>query len=296
MVTGEGAPEMIVELTQTLVSVSQGVVVSAGEEPEGTEPVGMEPPGIETVGMEPPGIETVGMEPPGIETETELVGAGPELRGMLGMTAVEEGRLGTELEGAGAPGKPQPVNHSKMMSSMLTLISIPVQPARKAASSARASKDRASRLSPQARMERAPRRLTESRLKMVSLRKPVMSTRRPETSSRETSTVAPRDSQSRTTAFSSTPREQLEPESQTARAVRTSTSRDEASSPLAQALRARRTLASMSTATLVSRKAARMAWAWTERTPPSPTKAPTEAPTEMALRASTPMSPMATRS
>jgi hypothetical protein len=110
---------------------------------------------------------------------TEPVWAGPEgTRGVLETpVGVAEGRLGTEEEeGAGAPGMLQPVNHSMMISSMLMPMSMPVQPPRKAASSARASQERMVRLSPPARRPRALRRLMLREARMVSVRKPVIST------------------------------------------------------------------------------------------------------------------------
>jgi hypothetical protein len=261
---------MIDEETTGIVSVSQGVdeaplppagPVTAGPEGIVTE---IEPAG--PVGTPPAGTLTEGIEPVGTEPEG--------IRGVLETPmGVAEGRLGmeTEAEGAGAPGMLQPVNHSMMMSWMLTLMSMPVQPPRKAASSARASQDRTARLSPPARRPRALRRLMLREAMMVSVRKAEISTKRPLTRSRDVSTEAETDSQSKTTAFSSTPREQLEPDSQTARAVRTSTSREAASLPAAQAWRATRISASMSTASWVFRKAARVAWAWTERAPASST-------------------------
>jgi hypothetical protein len=216
------------------------------------------------------------MEPEGTVREPEAagpVGTAPEgTRGVLETpTGVAEGRLETAEDGAGALGILQPVNHSMMISWMLTLTSMPVQPPRKAASSARASQERVARLSPPARRPRAPRRLMLREARTVSVRKPEMSTKRPLARSREASAEVATDSQSRTIAFSSTPREQLEPDNQTARAARASTSREAASLPAAQALRYTRISASMSTARLVFRKAAREAWAWTERAPASST-------------------------
>ena len=221
----------------------------------------------------------------------------------LGMTEPEgEGRLGTEAEPEGEeppeppPGRLHPVSHSMMMISMVMLMSIPVQPPRKAASSARASQDRRVRLSPASRRERAPRRLTLSRARTSSVKKPVRSTRRPVTTSTEASAVTATESQSRITALSSTPREQLESVSHRAREVRRSRLRPVASLPSAQAFRAARTLTSMSTETSASRKAAMEAIAPVERTPDSSTRTSTEAPTEREVRASVEREPMATRS